>query len=88
MFPHSWKFSYRHSALAGGTLVDMGYSDVSVLAGGAAAWLKAGLDVQRGLTGVMSAPTDVLLSGIDRNSADMMNYLRWEEALGAKFSAG
>ncbi|MCH7652265.1 MAG: hypothetical protein IIB14_01185 [Chloroflexi bacterium] len=40
------------------------------------------------LTGVMTAPTDVLLSGIDRNSADMMNYLRWEEALGTKFSAG
>ncbi|MCH8062196.1 MAG: rhodanese-related sulfurtransferase [Chloroflexi bacterium] len=78
----------RNAALAGGTVADMGYSDVSVLAGGTAAWLKAGLDVQRGLTGVMTAPTDVLLSGIDRNSADMMNYLRWEEALGTKFSAG
>ena len=69
-------------------LADMGYSDLSVLVGGTTAWLNAGLDVQRGLTGVMSAPTDMVLSGIDRNSADMMNYLRWEEALGAKFTPG
>ncbi len=76
----------RNSALAGGTVADMGYSDVSVLTGGMSAWLNAGRNVQKGLTGVMTAPTDVVLSGIDRNSADMMNYLRWEEALGAKFS--
>ena len=77
----------RNATLAGGTLVDMGYSDVSVLVGGTAAWLKAGLDVQRGLTGVMTAPADVVPSGVDRNSADMMNYLRWEEALGTKHAS-
>ena len=32
----------------------------------------------------MRAPTDVVLSGPDRNFADMMHYLRWEEALGTK----
>ena len=35
----------------------------------------------------MSAPTDVVLSGPDRNFADMMHYLRWEEALGTKYGS-
>ena len=33
----------------------------------------------------MKPPTDILLSGIDRNYADMINYLRWEEALGDRY---
>ena len=74
-----------NSALAGATLLDMGYSDVSVLDGGMAAWRQAGLPAERGLSGVMSSPNDVVLSGPDRNYADMMNYLRWEEALGTKY---
>jgi hypothetical protein len=41
--------------------------------------------VELGLSGVMSSPNDVVLSGPDRNYADMMNYLRWEEALGEKY---
>jgi hypothetical protein len=28
----------------------------------------------------------VVLSGPDRNFADMQNYLRWEEALGYKYA--
>ena len=74
-----------NSALAGATLLDMGYSDVSVLDGGMAAWRQAGLPAERGLSGVMSSPNDVVLSGPNRNYADMMNYLRWEEALGTKY---
>ena len=74
-----------HSALAAATLLEMGYSDVAVLDGGLGAWREAGLDVERGLSGVMSSPNDVVLSGPDRNYADMMNYLRWEEALGEKY---
>ena len=35
----------------------------------------------------MSPPTDVLPTGIDRNYADMVNYLRWEEALGHKYQS-
>jgi hypothetical protein len=53
-----------------------------------AAWQKAGLPVERGLSGVMTPPTDVVPAGPDRNFADMQNYLRWEEALGYKYAPG
>ena len=76
----------RSSVLAGATLAGLGYSHVSVLEGGMAAWQKAGLPVEKGLSGVMAAPTDVVLAGPDRNFADMQNYLRWEEALGYKYA--
>lgn len=73
------------SALAASTLRELGYTDVAILDGGMAAWQKAGLPVEKGLSGVMVAPTDVVLAGPDRNFADMQNYLRWEEALGHKY---
>ena len=76
-----------NSTLAGATLVELGYRNVLVLDGGMAAWRREGLSEERGLTGVMSPPTDMVLSGPDRNYADMMNYLRWEEALGRKYEA-
>lgn len=76
----------RNSILAGATLKELGYRNVSVLDGGMAAWQKAGLPVEKGLSGVMAPPTDVVLSGPDRNFADMQNYLRWEEALGHKYA--
>jgi rhodanese-related sulfurtransferase len=76
----------RNAILAGATLKELGYQDVAVLEGGMAAWQQAGLSVERGLSGVMNPPTDVVLSGPDRNFADMMNYLRWEEALGYKYA--
>jgi rhodanese-related sulfurtransferase len=78
----------RSSALAGATLKELGYPQVSIVDGGMAAWRKAGLPVEKGLAGVMAAPTDVVLAGPDRNFADMQNYLRWEEALGYKYAAG
>jgi rhodanese-related sulfurtransferase len=74
------------STLAAATLRALGYPDVSVLDGGMAAWQRAGLPVEKGLAGVMAAPTDVVLAGPDRNFADMQNYLRWEEALGHKYA--
>jgi rhodanese-related sulfurtransferase len=74
------------STLAAATLRDMGYQDVAVLDGGMTAWQKSGLPVEKGLSGVMAAPTDVVLAGPDRNFADMQNYLRWEEALGHKYA--
>jgi 3-mercaptopyruvate sulfurtransferase SseA len=77
----------RNATLAGATLRELGYQQVSVLNGGMAAWQRAGLPVEQGLSGVMTPPTDVVLSGPDRNFADMMNYLRWEEALGAKYAS-
>jgi hypothetical protein len=51
-----------------------------------AAWQAAKLPVETGLSGVMRPPTDVVLSGPDRNSADAINYLRWETALGEKYA--
>ena len=50
------------------------------------AWQKQGLPIERGLSGVMTPPNDVVLAGPDRNFADMQNYLRWEEALGHKYA--
>lgn len=73
--------------MAGATLKEMGYQNVSVLEGGMAAWRQAGLAVEQGLSGVMRSPTDVVVSGPDRNFADVMNYLRWETALGEKYAA-
>ena len=76
----------RGSALAAVTLGELGYQNVSILDGGMAAWQKAGLPVEKGLTGVMAPPTDVVPAGPDRNFADMQNYLRWEETLGHKYA--
>ena len=76
----------QNSTLAAATLLGMGYTDVTVLAGGMNAWRGAGLGVETGLSGVMSPPTDLVASGPDRNYADMMNYLRWETALGEKYA--
>jgi rhodanese-related sulfurtransferase len=76
------------AALAAATLKELGYQNLTVLDGGMAAWQKAGLPVERGLSGVMTPPTDVVPAGPDRNFADMQNYLRWEEALGYKYAPG
>jgi rhodanese-related sulfurtransferase len=75
-----------NSILAGATLMDMGYSHVSVLEGGMEAWTKAGLPVEQGLTGIMTPPNDIVLMGYHRVPADTINYLRWEEALGHKYA--
>lgn len=75
-----------NAVLAGGTLRDIGYQQVTVLEGGMAAWQRADLPVEQGLSGIMSPPHDVLPMGIDRNWADAMHYLRWEEELGKKYA--
>jgi rhodanese-related sulfurtransferase len=77
----------RSAVLAAATLQALGYQTVSALDGGMAAWQKAGLLLEKGLSGVMVAPTDVVPAGPDRNFADMQNYLRWEEALGQKYQS-
>ena len=74
------------SNLAASTLVDLGYSNVSVLEGGTAAWEESGQEVESGLSGVMAPPNDMLPTGPDRGFADMVNYLRWEEELGHKYA--
>ena len=74
-----------NAVLAGATLQEMGYSNVRVLEGGMSLWRQQGLPVETGLSGVMSPPNDLVASGPDRNYADMINYLRWETALGEKY---
>jgi rhodanese-related sulfurtransferase len=69
------------SLLAAATLLDQGYHDVTALAGGTRAWTAAGRPLERGLTGVMEPPVDVVPAGPERSYADMIQYLRWEEAL-------
>ncbi len=72
--------------LAAATLRQLGYHDVTVLAGGMQAWRAADGAVETGLSGVMDPPDDVLPAGPERSFADMIEYLRWEEALGSKYA--
>ena len=74
-----------NSILAAATLRALGYGRVAVLADGMQAWLRAGLPVERGLSGVMNPPKDVLTMGTDRTWAEAIQYLRWEEDLGKKY---
>lgn len=73
------------ATLAAATLQSLGYRNVRVLEGGMAAWRKAKLPVEQGLSGVMSPPEDVLPAIPYRSTANMMNYLSWEVALGKKY---
>jgi hypothetical protein len=52
---------------------------------GMQAWRQAGYEVEQGLSGVMTPPNDVLAMGVERNWADAIQYLRWEEELGHKY---
>ena len=76
----------RQAVFAAATLLDIGYTDVSALDGGMSAWQDSGRAVEKGLTGVMYSPSDMVASGPDRNFADKINYLRWEEELGHKYA--
>ncbi|MBI4574403.1 MAG: sulfurtransferase [candidate division NC10 bacterium] len=75
----------RSAPLAAATLREMGYSNVSVLAGGMAGWHQAGLLVEQGLSGVLTPPEDIVPAGPERPYHDMVSYLRWEETLGHKY---
>ena len=76
----------RQAVFAAAILLDLGYTDVSALDGGMSAWQESGRAVEKGLTGVMYTPSDMVASGPDRNFADKINYLRWEEELGHKYA--
>jgi rhodanese-related sulfurtransferase len=73
-----------NSVLAAATLTDLGYQ-ARVLAGGIEAWRNAGYATSTGLEGVTDPPNDIL--PIRRSYAEMLNYLRWEEALGEKYAS-
>ena len=77
----------RSSTLAAATLQDLGYTNVTALDGGMAAWKQAGLPVEEGLTGIVRPPSDINYLGVSRSYGEMMNYLRWETALGEKYAA-
>lgn len=74
------------AALGAATLMELGYANVAMLGGGLQAWRKEGRPLEQGLTGVLRPPDDVVPAGPDRGYADMINYLRWEERLGEKYS--
>jgi rhodanese-related sulfurtransferase len=73
------------STLAGAVLKRLGYTDVSVLDGGVAAWKRAGLPLETGLTRPVVQPADVIRSGTERPREEMLRYLEWEEELGRKY---
>ena len=77
----------RSSTLAAATLQDLGYTNVTTLDGGMTAWKQAGLPVEEGLTGIVRPPSDINYLGVSRSYGEMMNYLRWETALGEKYAA-
>lgn len=72
----------EQALLAAATLGELGYRDVGALVGGIERWRAAGLPLERGLSGIMSPPEDVIPSGPDRSHAGMIHYLSWEQALG------
>ena len=78
--------SGEQSLIAAHTLLQRGYDDVSAVAGGMIEYEQAGLPIEYGLTGVRSAPNDILAFGPQRGYADMQHYLRWETALGEKYA--
>ena len=73
------------STLAGATLVELGYKDVSVLEGGMPPWKLAGYPGERGLTGVMNPPSDVM-STKACDFVESINTTRWQVALGTKYA--
>ena len=77
----------RESILAGLALVEMGYENVASLEGGTRGWVAEGHPLERGLSGVMTPPDDLVATGSGRNFAGAIEYLRWEEELGRKYES-
>lgn len=73
------------SLLAGATLLELGYRNVSVLENGVSGWISEGLTIEKGLTNVMTPPNDTVVMGPHRSYADTIHYLRWETELGKKY---
>ena len=70
------------STYAAATLSDLGYSNVSVLAGGIDQWKKAGNALEQGKP-TSAFAGDVVTNPYERSKDDMKKYLAWEQRLGA-----
>jgi len=69
----------EQSVFAALALMEIGYTNISVLDGGVQAWSAAGFPTERGLTGCLVSPNDVVLSpSIRGTKEDMQRYLDWE----------
>ena len=44
------------------------------------------MPIEEGLTGIVRPPSDINYLGVSRSYGEMMNYLRWETALGEKYA--
>jgi len=74
-----------YSFLAAHVLENLGYKSVEVLDGGIKSWVGHGFETELGLSRIMAPPNDLVTMGSNRNFADAINYLRWEEELGDKY---
>jgi rhodanese-related sulfurtransferase len=69
----------RQSLFGARTLVEMGYTDVSVLDGGVRAWAATGFPIEQGSNDCLAPANDVVLSpSIRGTKEDMQRYLDWE----------
>jgi rhodanese-related sulfurtransferase len=77
--------------LAASDLVKLGRQDVLVLAGGTAAWCRAGLTPASGPTHLLSPRDDLWLASSERpgdQRENVMAYLDWETSLLADITRG
>lgn len=59
----------------------LGRTDISVLAGGAEAWVGAGHDLESGTDGMLTEPRDAVMKPYFQGEAEMRAYLEWEKEL-------
>lgn len=75
----------RQSVLAAATLIEMGYTNVSVLRGGMRAWTDASLQVQQSVLG--GPPVDVVRLPHEDGTAAMHDYLSSQRKLNLREGA-
>jgi rhodanese-related sulfurtransferase len=69
----------HHSVLAARTLMELGYTKVSVLEGGFQSWKDQNLPLESGFDGCLMPPNDLVLSpSIKGDREAMKRYLDWE----------
>ena len=77
------------STLAGATLTELGYDEVSVLEGGTERWKSEGRPLEKGLTRPLAEANDLVVSAsVTGDLQAMQRYLDWEIELGRKYGKG